>query len=219
MKYLIIFPCLFLFYCKTMARIISGQVDFIECVRENDLSCAESTRKRLFVDINKPWQGETALQVAVYNNADKMVEFLLQYKANPNFRDNHGQVLPLHLASMNNNIKIIKLLHKYHVNLFATTNEGINSLDFSIMFQLGIYFGEGHLGKGKEILAYKLHNTENRNDIVDRNTKVMKFLSDMGLKLSKIGKKKLLEIKKQGSRQALYPQYFDGVMKFIEAKK
>ena len=218
MKYLIILACLCTFYCKTATRTISGQTDFIECVRENDLSCAESTRKRLFVDINKRWRGETALQVAVHNNASEMVEFLLQHKANPNSKDSHGQA-PLHIASMNNNIKIIKLLHEYHANPFVATNEGLNSLDFSTMFQLGIYFGEGHLGKGKKILDYKLYDSEKENDIVTRNTQVIKFLSSMGLKFSKMGKKRLLEVKKQNSREALYPQYFNQTIKFIEAKQ
>lgn len=78
-------------------------------------------------DINKIEEGYpkvTALHMAVSNNNHKLVEFLLENKADPRIKCESNGMEAMHYAVFNNSSRMIKLLLKYGAEINCYDNEG-----------------------------------------------------------------------------------------------
>jgi cytohesin len=79
----------------------------------------------------REWQGATLLHGAVGRNQEAMAAFLLSRGAGANAKDKL-RITPLHLASMNGNVPIIRLLLRHGAKLNPVDGSGRTPLDRAV---------------------------------------------------------------------------------------
>jgi ankyrin repeat protein len=104
--------------------------ELLESVSKGELSKVKDFVNK-GADINiKNKDGKTPLHIAVENNYEDIIKFLLENKADVNVKDNEGNT-PLHIAIKKGNYFVIKELIKFGADKNAKNNKGETPLDLA----------------------------------------------------------------------------------------